>query len=192
MSRLIESEKVILLLRSVEKRFGHKPQSPREFKRLSQIIHNLTGESISDSTLKRLWGYDRNHGSPYRYTLDILARYSGYGSAQDFFDSIGQGNFMPSPNNKPGVAKKSYAVNRRGKHNTSPIPCDNHSSDVNNARTLTVSMALGSQDLQKGQQLCLYLSSTSYIRLRYLGHSCFEVIGICDNTQDLEPYDSPE
>lgn len=86
MNQPIEPDQIMLLLRSVEQCFGRKPHSPREFKWLSQRIYDKTGESVSDSTLRRLWGYNKKHGSPYRYTLDILCRYMGYENVDDFFE----------------------------------------------------------------------------------------------------------
>lgn len=101
MLKFIDQDKLALLLESLEQRFGHKPQAPREFEKLSSLIHNITGESVSASTLKRLWGYDKNRCSPYRYTLDILARYVGYDGVQDFFDKMAlvpQANSLTSQN----------------------------------------------------------------------------------------------
>lgn len=217
MSKFVEPENITLLLGSVAQRFGHKPQSPREFKCLSRIIHDITGESVSDSTLKRLWGYDRNYGSPYRYTLDILARYLGYDSAQDFFDkmaSVPQVNSSSSQNlntsqTSPKSARSALPPNpaqdKNPTHNSAArgraqrdnfydgAPRhQNWSRDIIVDYTPRVFITLRSRKFQIGHVSRLYLSPTCYIELRYCGHYRFEVVDIRDELDNhFDPPDSP-
>ena len=66
------------LLREVEKRYGRKVLTSNDFESLSVNIEHETGELISSSTLKRLWGYVSLRTTPHLSTLDILSRYVGY------------------------------------------------------------------------------------------------------------------
>ncbi|MDE5839378.1 MAG: hypothetical protein K2H49_00510, partial [Muribaculaceae bacterium] len=60
--------------------------SPREFENLSDEMTKI-GKRISGSTLKRIWGYNRDvteKYSPYRYTLNSLVNLLGYEDFEDF------------------------------------------------------------------------------------------------------------
>lgn len=218
MSESIDQDKIALLLESLEQRFGHKPQSPREFEKLSSLIHNITGESVSASTLKRLWGYDKNRCSPYRYTLDILARYMGYDGAQDFFDRMAlmlQANFSssqnintsqmsmnsaestPSPNpvQDKNITHNSAAQGRmqRENFNDGALRYKNWSRNIVVDYTPRVFITLRSHKFHIDDLSRFYLSPTCYIELRYRGHYRFEVVDIRDEIDNhFAPLDSPE
>lgn len=66
------------LLAEVEKRYGRKVQTSKDFESLSVNIEYATRELISASTLKRLWGYVSLRTTPHLSTLNILSRYVGY------------------------------------------------------------------------------------------------------------------
>ena len=78
-----------ILINRIEEITGEKYDSPKDFARLSDLIHAKTGERISSSTLKRLWGYVRSDTEPRTYTLDVLARFVGY---KDFDDFLAKGS----------------------------------------------------------------------------------------------------
>ena len=65
------------LLRKIEGKYGRRIATSTDFESLSVNIEYVTGEAISSSTLKRLWGYVSLRTSPHLSTLDILARYVG-------------------------------------------------------------------------------------------------------------------
>ena len=65
------------LLTRVEARFGRSVRTTTDFEALSEAIESITGELLSASTLKRLWGYVSLHPSPRFSTLDVLCRYIG-------------------------------------------------------------------------------------------------------------------
>ena len=74
------------LRKAVEMVYGRKPHVIHDFRDLSDAIVNTTNKSVSDTTLRRFWGYqeiDKNI-SPSRYTLDALAIYAGFKSWDDF------------------------------------------------------------------------------------------------------------
>ena len=62
----------------VEERFGKPIRYAKDCQVLSVNIHAFTGEKISCSTVKRLFGLIESDNEPRLYTLDILAQYLGY------------------------------------------------------------------------------------------------------------------
>ena len=72
------------LLEKVEERYGRRVNTSTDFEALSVTIERETGEFISASTLKRLWGYVTLQPSPRVATLDVLARYAGAPSFSAF------------------------------------------------------------------------------------------------------------
>ena len=68
--------------------FGQTLDSPTDYERLSADIEKKTGELISVSTLKRLFGYIKPGTVPRSSTLSVLARYVGYVGWSDFCAGI--------------------------------------------------------------------------------------------------------
>lgn len=66
------------LLQEVQRKYGRRVATSTDFESLSSHIEEVTKESISSSTLKRLWGYVTLNPSPRAGTLDILSRYVGF------------------------------------------------------------------------------------------------------------------
>ena len=64
--------------------FGQTLDAPTDYERLSVDIQHKTGELISASTLKRLFGYLKPGTDPRPSTLSVLARYVGYSGWSDF------------------------------------------------------------------------------------------------------------
>lgn len=64
--------------------FGQTLDAPTDYERLSADIQNKTGELISTSTLKRLFGYIKPGTVPRPSTLSALARYVGSAGWSDF------------------------------------------------------------------------------------------------------------
>lgn len=63
------------LLSEVAMKAGIKPQTPHDFALLSELIQESGAGTLSESTLKRLWGYADGGRRPHKSTLDILGRY---------------------------------------------------------------------------------------------------------------------
>lgn len=76
------------LLDEVEKRYGRKLLSSGDFEALSVVIEHESGEILSASTLKRLWGYVTLKPTPRISTLNVLARYIGKRDFTAFRQSI--------------------------------------------------------------------------------------------------------
>ena len=76
------------LMEKVEEKFGRKPVTSSDFDNLSSSVDSLTGQHISTSTLKRMWGYVKLAPVPRQTTLIILSQYVGYESYQDFCKAL--------------------------------------------------------------------------------------------------------
>lgn len=72
------------LKEAVLAKFARTQDAPADYDALSLDIANVTGESISVSTLKRLFGYDKYATTPRPSTLSALARYVGFAGWSDF------------------------------------------------------------------------------------------------------------
>lgn len=77
-------EHIERLKRAVVAAFGQTLDSPTDYERLSADIQHKTGELISVSTLKRLFGYTKPGTTPRPSTLSVLARYVGCAGWSDF------------------------------------------------------------------------------------------------------------
>lgn len=152
MNQPIDPDKIPFLLNSVEQYYGRKPHSPREFKWLSQRIYDKTGESVSDSTLRRLWGYNKKHGTPYRYTLDILCRYMGYENVDDFFE----------------------------RETASPTSDNQQWREIIVDCSPEIQRLIRQNKISVGQQLRVDLSDTEYVVLRFLGGDRFAIVRTLD------------
>lgn len=71
---------IIELLLLVEQKYGKSLRTTTDFDEFSLHLKRRTGEIISTSTLKRLWGYVADVHKPRILTLDLLARYAGFDS----------------------------------------------------------------------------------------------------------------
>ena len=76
------------LLELVEKQYGRKLSTTTDFESLSVIIEKTTGELLSSSTLKRLYGYVSLNTVPRKTTLDILSRFIGNWDYETFRISL--------------------------------------------------------------------------------------------------------
>lgn len=76
------------LLEKVEKKYGRRIATTTDFEALSVVIEHHTGELLSSSTLKRLWGYVSLNPTPRVATLDILSRFIGHKNFKNFCESL--------------------------------------------------------------------------------------------------------
>lgn len=79
---------LLFLLSEVEKKYGRRVATSTDFESLSVVIEMETGELISSSTLKRLWGYVSLNPTPRIATLDILSRFVGNKNFKEFCDEL--------------------------------------------------------------------------------------------------------
>ncbi len=80
------NERIDALKVAVVETFGRTLDAPTDFDALSSEVQNRTGEAISPSTLKRLYGYIKPATVPRPSTLSTLARYAGFSGWSDFCD----------------------------------------------------------------------------------------------------------
>lgn len=91
------AEHIERLKQAVVAAFGQTLDAPTDYERLSADIQRKTGEVISTSTLKRLFGYIRPGTIPRPSTLSVLARYVGSTGWSDFCSRWSDGeSFEPS------------------------------------------------------------------------------------------------
>ena len=76
------------LLTEVENKYGRRIATTTDFESLSFVIEHQTGEQISSSTLKRLWGYVSLNPTPRIATLDILSKFIGYKNFKAFCEGL--------------------------------------------------------------------------------------------------------
>src|SRR5580693_606006 len=63
---------------------GSEAWSNRDFDTLSDKIFEVTGVTLSQTTLKRIWGKVKYDSAPTVTTLDTLARFLGFEHWRDF------------------------------------------------------------------------------------------------------------
>ncbi|MFS6555989.1 hypothetical protein VPJ68_11060, partial [Parabacteroides distasonis] len=68
----------------VEKKYGRLLSTTTDFDEFSVVLKRIQGETVSPSTLKRIWGYVNDTHKTRKFTLDILARYIGYENFDQF------------------------------------------------------------------------------------------------------------
>ncbi len=78
------SQEIIKLKQLVEDSIPRKIKTPADFVYLSGVIFERCGETISETTLKRIWGYIEGYDTTRFHTLSILARFVGYNDWDDF------------------------------------------------------------------------------------------------------------
>lgn len=88
---------ITYLLRKVEAKYGQHPKTPGMFDLLALDIKKTCGQSISVSTLKRVWGYVQSTHEPSQETLSLLARYVGSRDWDDFQQSYSESGFINRP-----------------------------------------------------------------------------------------------
>ena len=94
---MAENEKYVnLLIADVENRIQRGILSPKDFEHLHEAIKNELNESVSVSTLKRLWGYSKYLSKPSVSILSTLSRFVGYRDWEDYKANRECGNNKPS------------------------------------------------------------------------------------------------
>lgn len=72
------------LKKEVLRKFGRTVEASADFDTLSIAIQQSISETVSPSTLKRVFGYVKYDAEPSATTLSILSRYAGYAGWSDF------------------------------------------------------------------------------------------------------------
>ena len=88
------------LKKQIEVQVNRKMKTPRDFIFLSGVIWDRTHETISSTTLKRLWGYIDGADQTRSTTLDILSKTLGFKDWEAFLaglDRDGTSDLVYSP-----------------------------------------------------------------------------------------------
>lgn len=88
MTEKSEFEYLRVLLELIEKNLNRKPQTPNDFKFVAEAITTKVKETISATTLMRLWGYVKEDRNTRISTLNILARYLNYSDYNSFIEYL--------------------------------------------------------------------------------------------------------
>lgn len=81
----MEQPEIIALRKAVEATIPRKIKTPYDFNYLAGAIMERTKEMLSETTLKRVWGYIDGYDTIRQHTLQVLARFAGYESYEDFY-----------------------------------------------------------------------------------------------------------
>lgn len=81
---MTDNNDILLLRQMVEDSVARKMKTPADFQFLTGIISERCKESLSVSTLKRVWGYVDGYDNTRYLTLSILARCVGFRDWEDF------------------------------------------------------------------------------------------------------------
>lgn len=81
------TEYVEALRRAIENKFGQSVSAPSEFERLRDSMFATLGETLSISTIKRVWGYVNGYESVRTSTLNTMARYVGFRDWKEFCET---------------------------------------------------------------------------------------------------------
>lgn len=82
------SPEIYELKRQVEEQLNRKMKTPKDFIFLSGVVWDRTHETISPTTLKRLWGYIDGADQARSSTLDILSQALGFHDWEDYLDQL--------------------------------------------------------------------------------------------------------
>ena len=94
------------LKKRLEGQLNRKMKTPNDFIFLSGVIWDRTHETMSPTTLKRLWGYIDGADETRSSTLDILSRTLGFSDWEEFLRHLDT-----SGNSNPVLAPHIYAAN---------------------------------------------------------------------------------
>ncbi|MDE7408823.1 MAG: hypothetical protein K2N09_02255 [Muribaculaceae bacterium] len=84
----MDKEALAALVRITNENLGYEPTTPTGFNDLIRQIQQITGDSLSLSSIKRIWGYIPYDGDFSPTTLNILARYNGIKDWESFKKSL--------------------------------------------------------------------------------------------------------
>ena len=80
----IHKPEIVELLALVENKYNKKLHTTTDYEEFSLHFKQQTGENISASTLKRLWGYVSDSHTPRQHTLNLLAKYINHENFTQF------------------------------------------------------------------------------------------------------------
>ena len=82
------SPEIASLKKKIEESLNRRMKTPTDFIYLSGAVFERTRETMSPTTLKRLWGYIDGADQTRNSTLEILSRFLGYTNWDDFVSDL--------------------------------------------------------------------------------------------------------
>lgn len=110
MNTEITQTEIDWLCRAVEQKMQMPMSCPRDFVVLSRSIARDVGDTLSSTTLKRIWGYLSDGTRPQWSSLSVLARYVGFSSWAQFHHFIIVKLPPPLPILKTGDVKMRSSI----------------------------------------------------------------------------------
>lgn len=95
----------------VEEAIGRKMKTPKDFEFLSEQVFEKLHETVSATTLKRIWGYLSEASIPRISTLDILSQYVGYTDWASFMEDAPSLAIHESPDAETVPVKPASELN---------------------------------------------------------------------------------
>ncbi len=80
----MESPEIEELKDLIEQKYGRQLRTTTDFDSFSLLLERTMPNSVSASTLKRMWGYVGDKHKTRRYSLDILSQYLGHKNFEEF------------------------------------------------------------------------------------------------------------
>ncbi|WP_121810837.1 hypothetical protein [Mucilaginibacter kameinonensis] len=101
-----------LLKREILTAAGFKSISPADCRVISALVTSKTKHCISETTLKRIYGFALSRFNPSSFTLDVLCKYCNYNSWKEFCEIQIQDDLEPSNNdfNWNQIRKKAASI----------------------------------------------------------------------------------
>lgn len=84
MEKINKDKEIKEVKRALEEAVGIKIETPKDFVRLREVIAARTGQYISTTTLKRIWGYLNEPLATRISTYNLLVQTLGYLNWEDF------------------------------------------------------------------------------------------------------------
>ena len=106
------SPEISELKKRIENQLKRKVKTPNDFIFLSGAVWERTHETISSTTLKRLWGYVEGADETRNSTLEILSRFLGFNNWDEFLAEIHKESGS-DPVTSPHINAKELTVGDR-------------------------------------------------------------------------------
>ena len=105
----ITFEGIRKLREAIEKSVGRQMRTPRDFAFLRECLYSRLRIYLSETTLKRLWGYISG-GAPRISTLSQLSSFLGYTNWDDFLNSNAGSDGLPADKQSGYMLGKHISV----------------------------------------------------------------------------------
>jgi hypothetical protein len=131
------------LLEKVKAKYPFSIVHSKDCDNLATDVLNSTGERISGSTIKRLFGFIKTTSNPNKFTLNVLARYVGYQSYLQFVAATNHNSSVSNDDQKhlfiEYVKQGSFTDSSKWHNNEAGLDFLNHFIDSDYDATALIS-----------------------------------------------------